>query len=176
MCVGMIAGLISAAHQITGGWVGMFGDISEGKAIKRASEEQAKELQYQAAIEKQRKTVEDANAEQQLQNLGIEAQGERAAALTQFAASGQTIANGGFVQRYLDDSARITAREESIVDWNRNVANWGHDANANSLKNQSILTRMEGKRAKRAANYRAFATVNNAHAGAAATVANSFSM
>lgn len=171
MCEPVTLGIISATAQLAAGTVGAVGAISEGKAANRAAQEQAKELQYQADLESAKKNVENANAEQQFQNLGLEAQAERASALTQFAASGQTIANGGFVQRYLDDSARVTAREEGIVAWNRDVANWGHDANEQSLKNQSILTRMQGKRAKRAGYYGAAGTALNSIAGASSTLA-----
>lgn len=151
MCHPAVVLVAQAAATVTE----VMGSVSEGRALNRAAQEQAKELEYQAGLEKQKKNIENANAENDLQRLGLEAQAERASALTSFAAQGQTIANGGFVQRYLDDSARVTAKEENVVKWNRDVASWGHDANANSLMNQSILTRMEGKRAKRASYYKA---------------------
>lgn len=145
--------VIAAGAAVVGGAVSAAGAVQQGKAADKAAQMQAKELENQAELERRRTDVENANAEQQLQNIGLEAQAERAAALTDFAAGGSAITGGGFVQKYLDDSARVKSREENVVKWNRDVANWGHEANSTSLKNQSLLTRQQGKSAKRAGYY-----------------------
>lgn len=142
MCNPMLVLAASATTQVIGG-------LAQGRAAQRAANEQAAQLDYQAAVDQD-------NAQAQAEQIRRQGRSDRGTTLSRIAASGIKIGEGSA----LDAERRVM--EDSEVDASLAILNG--DRAARSARAQAESTRRAGRDARRASYLAAAGTLLNAGA------------